>query len=62
MVLFNEVTGLMEALAAKDEVVSTVSHEFRNPLTSIIGNLDLALSDPEQLAGAGGPPDRGRAT
>ncbi|MET4093196.1 ATP-binding protein [Arthrobacter sp. UYCu712] len=49
VVLFNEVTGLMEALAAKDDVVSTVSHEFRNPLTSIIGNLDLALSDPEEL-------------
>ncbi len=49
VVLFNEVTGLMEALAAKDEVVSTVSHEFRTPLTSIIGNLDLVLSDSEEL-------------
>ncbi|MGY2745465.1 sensor histidine kinase [Arthrobacter sp. UYCu723] len=52
VVLFNEVTGLMEALAAKDDVVSTVSHEFRTPLTSIIGNLDLALSDAEELSGA----------
>jgi len=48
-VVFNEVTGLVDALAAKDEVVSTVSHEFRTPLTSIIGNLDLVLADTEGL-------------
>lgn len=52
VVLFNDVTGLMEALAAKDDIVSTVSHEFRTPLTSIIGNLDLALSDPDELSAA----------
>ena len=49
VVVFNEVTGLVDALAAKDEVVSTVSHEFRTPLTSIIGNLDLVLADTEDL-------------
>ncbi len=49
VVVFNEVTGLVDALAAKDEVVSTVSHEFRTPLTSIIGNLDLVLADTEGL-------------
>ena len=48
--LNDEVSGLIDALAAKDDVVSTVSHEFRTPLTSIIGNLDLALSDSEQLS------------
>ncbi|WP_308288970.1 HAMP domain-containing sensor histidine kinase [Microbacterium sp. Bi128] len=42
-------SGLIDALAAKDDVLSTVSHEFRTPLTSIIGNLDLALSDSEHL-------------
>ncbi|SDP37461.1 Signal transduction histidine kinase [Arthrobacter sp. ok909] len=47
--LNDEVTGLVDALAAKDEVVSTVSHEFRTPLTSIIGNLDLVLADTEGL-------------
>ncbi|BCW72298.1 hypothetical protein NicSoilB8_33420 [Arthrobacter sp. NicSoilB8] len=47
--LNDEVSDLNDALAAKDDVVSTVSHEFRTPLTSIIGNLDLALSDSEQL-------------
>ena len=48
--LNDEVSGLIDALSAKDDVVSTVSHEFRTPLTSIIGNLDLALSDSEQLS------------
>jgi signal transduction histidine kinase len=50
VVVYNEVTGLVEALAAKDDVVSTVSHEFRTPLTSIIGNLDLALADSAGLS------------
>lgn len=50
VVVFNEVTGLVDALAVKDDVLSTVSHEFRTPLTSIIGNLDLALGDSATLS------------
>ena len=52
VVVFNEVSGLVDALAAKDDVVSTVSHEFRTPLTSIIGNLDLVLGDSAGLSTA----------
>ena len=47
-----ELAGLAEALAAKDNLVSTVSHEFRTPLTSIIGNLDLVLAEAEDLSPA----------
>jgi signal transduction histidine kinase len=50
VVVFNEVTGLVDALAVKDDIVSTVSHEFRTPLTSIIGNLDLILGDSAGLS------------
>lgn len=44
-----EASGLVNALAAKDDAVSNVSHEFRTPLTSIIGNLDLVLADSGDL-------------
>ncbi|MGP4031564.1 sensor histidine kinase [Pseudarthrobacter sp. 1C304] len=47
-----ELAGLATALAAKDSLVSTVSHEFRTPLTSIIGNLDLVLAEAEDLSPA----------
>jgi signal transduction histidine kinase len=47
-----ELTGLAEALAAKENLVSTVSHEFRTPLTSIIGNLDLVLAEADELSPA----------
>lgn len=52
VVVYSDVTGLVEALAANEELVSNVSHEFRSPLNSIIGNIDLVLEDtalPPQL-------------
>lgn len=53
VVVYNDVTGWVEALAANQELVSNVSHEFKTPLNSIIGNVDLVLDDaalPPQVA------------
>lgn len=45
VVVYTDVTGWVEALAAHQELVSNVSHEFKTPLNSIIGNVDLALDE-----------------
>ena len=45
VIVYNDVTGLVEALAANEELISNVSHEFRSPLNSILGNVDLVLED-----------------
>ncbi|MHA7285921.1 sensor histidine kinase [Arthrobacter sp. MDT3-44] len=42
VIAYTDVTSLVETVAAKDEVIATVSHELRSPLTSIVGNLELA--------------------
>lgn len=49
VVVYSDVTGWVEALAANQELVSNVSHEFKTPLNSIIGNLDLVLDDAAAL-------------
>lgn len=38
-----EVTSEINAIAARDDLISSVSHELRTPLTSILGYLDLVL-------------------
>ncbi|MUU70699.1 cell wall metabolism sensor histidine kinase WalK [Pseudarthrobacter sp. GA104] len=45
VVAFSDVTDLVNALTAKDEFVASVSHEFRTPLTSILGYVELLLAD-----------------
>ncbi|WP_164205918.1 sensor histidine kinase [[Micrococcus luteus] ATCC 49442] len=50
VVVYNDVTGWVEALAANEELISTVSHEFRTPLNSILGNVDLVLEDAAELS------------
>jgi signal transduction histidine kinase len=45
VIVYNDVTGLVEALSAREELVANVSHEFRTPLNSILGTLDLVLEE-----------------
>ncbi|MHA7175610.1 sensor histidine kinase [Arthrobacter sp. Sr24] len=51
VIAFHDVTDMVNALAAKDDLLANVSHEFRTPLTSIQSYIALALeslaSDPE---------------
>lgn len=47
VIAYNDVTRLVNAVAAKEEFVANVSHELRTPLTSIIGYLDLVLDEPD---------------
>ena len=46
VVTFGDVTDLMGAVEAKAELVRTVAHEFRSPLTSVLGHLELVVDDP----------------
>ena len=54
VVISRDVTSERTALRARDNVVASVSHELRSPLTAIIGYLDLALETdgiPEKVRG-----------
>lgn len=52
VVVFHDVTAVLEAVAAQEEFVASVSHELRTPLTSILGYLDLVMDDIEDEVAA----------
>lgn len=43
VVVFHNVTDLVDAIQSQERFLANVSHELRTPLTSIIGYLDMAL-------------------
>ncbi|MCC9144568.1 MULTISPECIES: PAS domain-containing sensor histidine kinase [unclassified Arthrobacter] len=49
VIAYSDVTGLVNAVAAKDDFVANVSHELRTPLTSIMGYLELALDEEDAI-------------
>ncbi len=48
VIVLNDITKELEAIRARDDLIGSVSHELRSPLTSILGYLDLARDD-EQI-------------
>jgi len=46
LIVTRDVTREMLAVRARDDLVATVSHELRNPLTTLLGYLELGLDDP----------------
>lgn len=45
VVALTDITSELEAIRARDDLIGSVTHELRSPLTSILGYLDLARED-----------------
>lgn len=52
LIVTRDVTSEALAIRGRDDLVATVSHELRNPLTALLGYLELGLDDPELPAGS----------
>jgi two-component system, OmpR family, phosphate regulon sensor histidine kinase PhoR len=50
VIVLSDITKELEAVRARDDLVGSVSHELRSPLTSILGYLDLARDDEQMSA------------
>lgn len=50
VIVLTDITKELEAIRARDDLIGSVSHELRSPLTSILGYLDLARDDDELAA------------
>lgn len=46
LIVSRDVTSELLAIRARDDLIATVSHELRNPLTAMLGYLELGLEDP----------------
>jgi signal transduction histidine kinase len=46
VIVLTDITQELEAIRARDDLIASVSHELRSPLTSILGYLDLAREEP----------------
>lgn len=51
VIMFKNVTPMIEAAKTKDRFLANVSHELRTPLTSILGYLELLEEDPANSPG-----------
>ncbi len=47
VIALTDITAELEAIRARDDLIGSVTHELRSPLTSILGYLDLAREDEE---------------
>ena len=45
VIALTDITSELEAIRARDDLIGSVTHELRSPLTSILGYLDLARED-----------------
>jgi two-component system phosphate regulon sensor histidine kinase PhoR len=52
VVILHDVTAELEAIRGRDDLIGSVSHELRSPLTSVLGYIDLARDEEDMPAEA----------